>query len=1018
MKKLISLILTLALVISFGTAAFAAYTAEELAAFGYGGYTDNEIQNNEVALSIAAQSCELLENNGVLPIAKSGSIALFGNAVTATVKGGTGSGVSNQRERDWIDTAFEDAGFTITTPEEYLKKIGRGIVATAFSAEGSLPDDVAITDQWIKEASVTDTAIYCIARTAGEGEDRTAVKGDYYLTDVELRNIGMIADAFENVIIVLNTQIIDLSWLSEIENIDAVLYIGYGGQRTGAACVQVLTGDVTPSGKLSCTWANDIDDYASSQAGFSSLDHNTETEYYSDGIYVGYRYFDTFGVDVAYPFGYGLSYTDFDIALDSVTVDADDVTVIATVTNTGTQYSGKEVVQVYFSAPDGALEKPYQELAAYAKTKALMPGESQTLTISYKTSDMSSYSEDLEAYVMEAGDYIIRIGNSSRNTHAAAVASLGEDCITEQLSGQFALEDGAVLKELSKEGAVPITYEDETQEILAAEHFVLDSVTFLGNNASPYDDETVTTYLFAEDAEDYTACTRYLRTRTVSGIIANNTGSGGYQTTSYEEVVEIVPDLPEGITKDSAKLTDVIAGKISLEQFVACLSANEMARLANGSSTSAVGTITDEDGNYIAYSHAMVGGIGRTTTKLFASRYIPVVEHSDGPAGIRSDQDGVVCPEINDDNNTGGTYFLSTDGVSVDSNNPDAVEYYIYPTAFPTGSNIANTWDTELAQAFGEAVGAELVEYGLTAWLAPAMNIIRNPLGGRSFEYYSEDPVITGTTAAYVTKGVQSHHGVGLTLKHYFANNQENNRNAVNNVISERAAREIYLKGFEIAVKQAQPMYLMTCYNENNGWPGADNWDAVNDVLRGEWGFKGYVMTDWGGGQSSPCISMHAGNDMIMWGYSPSYITNYLSVTEPAFEEDGYVTTQTYTTFMGTQTLESWGSFVPDAKGEETVTAPVAGYSALSETVRNAIMKGTAEYIENEEGCFVLWHGCNIGICLGDLQQAALHILNVMLYTQDMQRLCDDLDAGLGLGIDYADSPYGVNYSEAMLAAE
>ena len=1016
MKKLVSLILVLTL--SFSMAAYAAYTQEELSAFGNGGYTDNEVRNNETALSIAAQSYVLLENNGVLPIAKGGNIALFGNGATATVKGGTGSGVANQRERDWIDTAFEEAGFTITTPDEYLKKIGRGVVATAFVNEGNLPEDVVITDQWLEEASGTETAIYCIARLSGEGTDRTATKGDYYLTDIERGNIEKIAERFENVIIVLNTQIIDVSWIDEIENIDAVLFIGYGGQRTGAACVQVLTGEVTPSGKVSNTWARNINDYASTQAGFSSLDNNTDTEYYSDGIYVGYRYFDTFGVDVAYPFGYGLSYTDFDIAVDSVMVDPDDVTVAATVTNTGTEFSGKEVVQVYFSAPDGALEKPYQELAAYAKTDELAPGESQNLTISWKTSDMSSYSEEMAAYVMEAGDYIIRVGNSSRNTHVAAVVTLGEDCITEQLSNQFPLEDGAVLEELSKAGATPITYEGEAEEIAAAEHIVLDGVTFLGNNASPYDDETVTTYLFAEDAEDYTASTHSLRTRTVDGILQNNTGKGGWQTTSYEEVVEIVPDLPEGITKDTAKLTDVITGKITLEQFVACLSASEMARLVNGSSTTAVGTITGDDGEIIAYSHAMVGGIGRTTTKLFESRYIPVLEHSDGPAGIRSDQDGVVCPEIDEDNRVGGTYYLSTSGVSVEDDSPEAVNYYIYPTAFPTGANIANTWDADLAWAYGEAVGAELSEYGVTAWLAPGMNIVRNPLGGRSFEYYSEDPVVTGTTAANVVLGVQSHHGVGLTPKHFFANSQEDNRNALNNVISERTAREIYLKGFELAVKQAQPMYFMTCYNENNGWPGADNYDVLNDVLRGEWGFKGYVMTDWGGGQSSPCISMHAGNDMIMWGYSAKYITNYLSITEPDFEDDGYVHTETYTTFMGTQTIESWGSFIPDAEGGETAIAYVTGYQALSDKVREAIQNGTAEYVEDTGGSYVLWHGCNIGICLGDLQRSALHILNVMLYTQDMETLCNDLDAGLGLGIHYADTPYAMNYSEAMLAAE
>ena len=1015
MKELVSAILVVALVLSLSSAAFAAYTREELDAFGNGGYTDNEILHNEVSQSIAAQSCVLLENNGVLPLKSTTDIALFGNAATATVKGGTGSGIVNQRERDWIDTAFEDAGFTITTPEEYRTAVGRGVVATGFMGS-KLPDDVEITDEWIATAKTADTAIYAIARNAGEGMDRTAEKGDYYLTDIERANIEKIADSFENVIIVLNTQIMDVSWVHEIENIDAVLFIGYGGQRTGAACVEVITGQVTPSGKVSTTWANDIYDYASSQAGFSSLDGNTTTEYYSDGIYVGYRYFDTFGIDVAYPFGYGLSYTDFSIEVEDVAADADYVTVSAKVTNEGTEYSGKEVVEVYYSAPDGALEKPYQEMAAYAKTDELAPGENQVLTISYKTSDMSSYSEELAAYVMEAGEYVIRVGNSSRNTHVAAVAVLEKDVVTEQLSNQLQLEDGAVLNELSKDGAVPITYGGEEEEISGAKRIVLDEVTYLGNNASLNDQETVTTYIFASDAQGYTPDSHNLKTAAVAGIIQNNEGEGGYQTTSYEEVVKVVQDLPEGITKDTAKLTDVVAGTITLEQFVACLSAEEMALLANGGSTSAVGCIYDDNGEVIAYSHSMLGNIGRTTTKLFDTRHIPVLSHSDGPAGIRCDQDGVVSPKINDDNKIGGTYFQSTNGVVISKTDPEADTYYVYPTAFPSGSNIACTWDVELARAYGEAVGAEMSEYGVTAWLAPGMNIVRNPLGGRSFEYYSEDPVVTGMTGAYVTAGVQSHQGVGVTVKHFYANNQENNRTAVNNVLSERTAREIYLKGFEITIKQAQPMYLMTCYNENNGWPGGDNYDALNDIVRGEWGFGGYVMTDWGGGQSSPHISMHAGNDMIMSGGKTSTITDHLGVHAPVFDEDGSVHTESYNSWMGTSTIESWGTFVPDKEGTQTAKAPVTSYRAVSREVRNAIDDGLAEFCEDEEGDYVLWHGYNSCICLGDLQLSALHILNVMLYSQDMKLLCDDLDTALGLGLDYSSSRYGTNYSEAMNA--
>ena len=995
----------------------AAYTMKELEAFGNGGYTDNEILNDAVSQEIAAQSIVLLSNNGVLPLKDTTQIALFGNGATATVKGGTGSGIVNQRERDWIDTAFEDAGYTITTPKEYREKVGRGIVSTSFVGS-ILPDDIELTDAWIEEALAADTAVYVIARNAGEGDDRKANNGDYYLSKTEQANLEKIAEHFDNVIVVLNTQIIDTGWITGIDNIDAVLHIGYGGQRPGKACVQVLTGEVTPSGKVSSTWAYDISDYASSIAGFSSLDGETATEYYSDGIYVGYRYFDTFGIDVAYPFGFGLSYTDFDITVEQVTADAENVTVTAVVTNTGKEYSGKEVVEVYFSAPDGKLEKPYQELAAYAKTGELAPGESETLTICYPTADMSSYSEELAAYVMEAGEYVIRVGNSSRNNHVAAVAVLNEDVITEQLSNQLPLEDGAVLEELSKNGAVPYTYEGETEEIAGAERIVLDSVTFLGDHTLPEDAGNVTTYLFASDAADYIPRELAIKTKPTTGVIQNNHGEAGYQTTSYLEQIQIVPDLPEGIEKETAKLTDVLAGRITLEQFVACLSADEMAALANGVATASVGYIYDGDGNCIAYSHAMPGNVGRTTTELFASRHVPVLAHCDGPAGIRCDQDGVISPEINEDNHVGGTYFKSPDGVTIANEDPDAETYYMYPTAFPAGSNLANTWDVNLAQAYGDAIGAEMMEYNVAAWLAPGMNIVRNPLGGRNFEYYSEDPVLSGTTAAYTIIGLQSHPGAGATVKHFFANSQENNRNAANNVISERTIREIYLKGFEIAIKQAQPMFLMTCYNANNGWSGGDNWHSINGIARGEWGFRGYVMTDWGGGQSSPYISMHAGNDMIMSGGKPTAITDRLYPQDPEFEEDGYVRCETVKDkkTKKTRTTEYWGSFIPDANGTETVKAPVASYDALSEQVLSAIDEGKAVFVEEEDGCYVLWNGFNDCICLGDLQQSALHILNVMLYTQDMKILCDELDEAFGPELRYADTPYAAGYSEAMEA--
>ena len=1023
MKKTLAALLSLVMLLTVGATAFAAYTDAELEAFGLEGYTPNEVANNQVSMDIALDSYVLLENNGILPLTETGKVALFGNGATGTVKGGTGSGIVNQRERDWIDEALEDAGFELTTPEAYRKAVGRGVVATGFSGS-RMAEDVELTDAWLEEAKAADTAIYVIGRNAGEGSDRQITSGDgaYNLTDTERANLEKVAAGFENVIVILNTQITDVSWYNEIENIDAVLHIGYGGQKTGLTTVQMLTGQVSPSGKTASTWAYDIADYSSSQAGFSYMDENTTTEYYTDGIYVGYRYFDTFGIDVAYPFGYGLSYTDFDIQVKSVSVTGEKVTVDVSVANTGDTYSGKEVVQVYFSAPDGALEKPYQELAAFGKTDTLAPGERQVLSISFDTADMSSYDESQAAYVMEAGEYILRVGNCSRNTHVAAVLTLAETAITEQLSNQLALEDGAELDEISKEGATPITYEGEADEIAAAPRYAITDLPFV-NNASPFDDETITTYIFADEAADYTPRDSItLNTKTVAGIIQNAQNPdgpqfNGYQTSEYSEVVEIVPDLPAGITKDTAKLTDVIEGRITLKQLVACMTDYELARLAQGAGkTNGVGQIFDDEGNLVASSSALPGNVGRTTEELFATRHIPVLGYCDGPAGIRCDQDNVVSPEINDENRVGGTYFYSNDGgITVCA--PDAegaVRYNVLPTAFPSSSNLAGTWNTDMMYSFGYGLGAEQEEYHVGAWLAPGMNIVRNPMCGRNFEYYSEDPLLTGITAANVVSGVQAHKGGGVTIKHFWANNQEDNRNAENNVIGERAAREIYLRGYEIAIKLGQPMFMMTSYNENHGWPAGDCYDVCTDIARGEWGFKGLIMTDWGGGQSSPHISMHAGNDMITPGSAVTNITNYIGLNPPDFTEDGYVNITEIENHWGPWTwitrVEDWGNFTVRAGGPEfyKTSTNAATEEDLPDIIKEAIADRRARYDKIGNTATITWYGIHNSICRGDIQKSALNILGVFLYTQDMQILCNEL------GVDYSD--YEQNYSVAMEA--
>ncbi|MBE6948865.1 MAG: hypothetical protein E7456_03360, partial [Ruminococcaceae bacterium] len=972
-RKILALVLSIVMLFSLCATGFAAYTAAEIEAMGneidgvY--YTDNEIANGDLSHFIATQSYVLLENNGVLPLEEVGSVALYGNGVKATIKGGTGSGAVNNRYNDNVYSAFVADGWEIANPSFCDRQ------STSLRAES------ALAEAYIAEgAANTDLAIYVISRQAGEFSDRTETDGtkSFTLTANEKANIEALAAAFDRFVVVYNTCMMDTDTVRETEGVDAVFFMSNGGFRGSEALVDVLTGDVTPSGKLTDTWALDLGgEYGYvSTPGFANNDGNTATEYYPEGIFNGYRYFDTWGIPVAYEFGFGMSYTEFDIDVVDVAIDGTAVVVDVDVTNVGGEYSGKEVVQVYFSAPDGRLEKPYQELAAYGKTDELEPGEKQTLTLKFATEDMSSYDEELAAYIMEDGQYIIRVGNSSRNTHVAATATLESELgyvITEQLSNQLHLEENAVLEEISKEGTTPITYEGEAAEIAAAPKFVIEKLPY-ANNASENDAETITTYLFAEDAEGYEARESItLRTKAIAGNLDNRVNNKGYMETTYAEVVEIVPALPQGITAENAKLTDVYEGKITMDQFLACLSADECARIAvGGAGTMEEPDVPEGDETYVgAQASAVKGGAGQTTQAYYATRHIPAMPNADGPAGIRISK----------------------------SYKQNGETLYQYCTAFPAGSCYAMSWDVDLIYSEGVAIGSEMQEYGVTTWLAPGLNIHRNPLCGRNFEYYSEDPFVTGICAAYVTMGVQSNPGIGVTLKHFWGNSQETNRNAENNVISERAAREIYLKGFEIGVKLAQPMCIMNCYNGNNGWPGSDDWDTNEDITRGEWGFKGAIMTDWGGGQSTPLISMHAGCDMIMSGGDSrlAQVRAAVGAKDPKFGEDGnvFVTVVEGTDRWGRPTITrtaEWGTFVAMAGGPVEYKAPVAGYEALAEEVLAAIEAGQAKFCHTADGDFVTWYGNHINaIAYGDVQKAARRVLNNALVSQDMVKLYADL---------------------------
>ncbi|WP_051267650.1 glycoside hydrolase family 3 protein, partial [Nakamurella lactea] len=891
--------------------------------------TSLELADAQLSKAAATQGMVLLENHdNALPIVKSTSanVALFGVGAYKTVKGGTGSGDVNNRYTINARTGLQNAGFTVTTSAAYWDAMTSAYDTKYGSSSGSLfgpaidysSVEQPLTAVTVQPTAPTDTAVFVVARNAGEGADRANAAGDYLLSATETDDLQRIGQNYQHVIVVLNVGgIMDTNFFGQVNAaahdpaggtpLDAMLLMSQAGQESGNALAEVLDGDVNPSGKLTDTWASKYSYYPAS-ATFGANDGDIDQENYTEGLYVGYRYFDSFykaitpaGTDpagaVSYPFGYGLSYTDFKIDAQSVTANRKTVTVKAKVTNVGRTYTGKEVIQTYFSAPQTGIDKPYQELAGYAKTDDLAPGASQILTITYDTTQMSSYDPATAAYVMDSGDYVIRVGDSSRNTHVAAKIHLAAPLTTEQLHNE--LTDQAPATELTSDPANFYTYPSEHAEIAAARSIRLNTAGFVTkNDASAYQQTNTvdsSSPYYPIDGAKVSSTTAY-----VDPAQTDWEDTGAKYTAKTGETITPVTTDP------STTLFDVAKGSKTIEQFVAGLSVTQLANIVEGAS--AAGSTL-----------SAIGAAGYTTAK-YENLGIPGMTLSDGPAGLRLTQ------QINSTPKT-----------------------YQYETAWPIGTLLAQTWDRDLVQQVGDAIGKEMIEAGVTLWLAPGMNIHRDPLNGRNFEYYSEDPLVTGLTSAATTAGVQSNPGVGVTIKHFAANNQEANRNAVNETISERALREIYLKGFEISVKTAQPMAIMTSYNQINGTYSAANYDLVTNILRGEWGFKGLVMTDWGGNHNA-VATMYAGNDLIEPGGNQAEIINNMKQVAPTIDYDGvpaYNTqTLTFGTFVFTRNTFALGGLTLAATGSQSFSTTVDTSTDLSQPPLSTVT--TTDAINNQ----------------------------------------------------------------------
>ncbi len=779
-----------------------------------------EAAHRKTARVAAEEGFVLLKNeHNVLPLAKGSRLALYGAGASNPIKGGTGSGDVNERDVVSIYDGLKAAGYEITTEawvESFRKQYEqsriewRDKIWEQFDKSGC--DSVAqfhiyAATQYampagdLPEKTDADTAVYVISRIAGEGADRFAKESDYYLNEKENEILKTICGMYKDIILLINSGgIIDLSFLDTYENISGVVLVSQAGMETGNAVASLFTGSVTPSGKLTDTWAYKYEDYPNAET-FSHNNGNVETEKYEEGIYVGYRYFDTFQVPVRYPFGFGLSYTDFSITTKEITLSAaDTVSVTVTVTNTGSSYSGKEVVQIYVSCPQDKMEKEYRRLAGFAKTKLLAPGQSEELSIEIPLYTLASYCAKTPGWVLEKGAYGLFVGNSI----ADAV-----------LSGIVNLKDDALL--VKTENICPLT--EELKELSAS----AEAVAALRN--------------------DWLAKADQVPALTVDASALNTT------TVVYgKEQDKIAPEVRE---------------------FVDSLSTEQLVLLATGDPGKSQNASDEQKESALGAAGISVpGSAAQTSSCALVDKNLTPIVLADGPAGLRLLQrypvvDGEIKPV---------PFEMSIEhGFLARNADIEGAEYYYqFCTAFPIGTLLAQTWDKDVMQAVGKVVAEEMNEFYVTLWLAPGMNIHRNPLCGRNFEYYSEDPLLSGKMAAAMTDGVQSVYGCGTTIKHYACNNQEDNRMGSNTVISERTLREIYLKGFEIAVKESQPMSIMTSYNLVNGIHAANNYDLCTKAARDEWGFKGVFMTDWTTTHNGPdCTAsgcMRAGNDLVMPG--------------------------------------------------------------------------------------------------------------------------------------------------------
>lgn len=765
---------------------------------------------------LVEESIVLLKNkDGVLPLREKQKAAFFGRAQVETFFSGNGSGAAKvmenknllmECERKGICAVSELKKFYQEQQEKAQEKsaidgtdinnagqLTSGFMYEIFGRYQAPCEEYDVPDELVKLAGrQTDTAIFVLGRNSGGEECDRHLEADYYLTLSEEKLLGRICDVFEKIIVILNINgLIDLGWLEKYPAVQGLLFMGIPGEEGCGAMADILVGKVNPSGKLSVSIAAKYEDYPAAgyftwdkenpehtltyesyglnakENGSTGYDKSPVTFYHED-IYAGYRYFDSFNKEVLFPFGYGLSYSVFDMCPIQFLQGHDRIELTMEVTNTGT-CAGKETVQVYLSCLNTASERPVQELKGFEKTKLLKPGECEEIHIEIPVRELACYVEANAAYIVEKGTYRFLAGNSSRNTRSVGEICIEEDILTERCVNRLEVKECNV-----------------------------DKLHFL--------------------SKDTTKAERKRQ--------SGKDGGKGAENSFIEKLT----------CDDQENMIDARVEELSDRELAAlCVGYGSGLPFPDLCDKDEPKTIFDEHGKPLTTNSHPVGTNGYVSPAIEA-KGINSVFYKDGPAGI----------------GTG---------------------------AWPVQMLISCAFNKELWRRFGDAAGKACEEQQVDVWLAPAVNLQRHPLCGRNFEYFSEDPYLTGVCACQITKGVQENHRVCVCPKHFAVNEQETyrrgsakkNYDAVDSLLTERAAREIYLKPFEMLVREAGISFLMTSFNKINGTFAGGNKDLCTHILREEWGFEGVVVTDWGdmdmvvdGGDA-----IAAGNDIVMPGGPP-----------------------------------------------------------------------------------------------------------------------------------------------------